>query len=215
MGAELIGWREKRKPRGQNGNGPIKHGLGMALHKWGGGGRPGSKVSCTINPDGSVELKSATQDIGTGARTILAIIAAEILGLQPTDIISNIGNSTFPPGQASGGSTTTPVDVAAVLRRRHQGPGCAVQEDRAGRQCQARGPFAQGRAALGLGRAGDVLEGRLPQARRFADLRDRLVRRQELPSVPASAAASSPRSPWTSRPAWSRSRRSSPSRTRA
>ncbi|MFI5458851.1 MAG: xanthine dehydrogenase family protein molybdopterin-binding subunit [Isosphaerales bacterium] len=108
MGAELIGWREKRKPRGQNGAGPIKHGLGVALHQWGGGGSPDKKVSCTINADGSVELRSATQDIGTGARTVLAIIAAEVLGLQPTDIISNIGNSTFPPGQASGGSTTTP-----------------------------------------------------------------------------------------------------------
>ena len=50
----------------------------------------------------------ATQDIGTGARTILAIIAAEVLGLKPTDIFSNIGTSGFPPGQASGGSTTTP-----------------------------------------------------------------------------------------------------------
>jgi xanthine dehydrogenase YagR molybdenum-binding subunit len=108
MGAELIGWRTKRKPRGQNGGGPIRHGLGMALHQWGGGGNPGRQVSCTINPDGSVELRTATQDIGTGARTVLAIIAAEILGLQPTDIISNIGNSTFPPGQPSGGSTTTP-----------------------------------------------------------------------------------------------------------
>jgi xanthine dehydrogenase YagR molybdenum-binding subunit len=108
MGAELIGWKEKRKPRGQNGPGPIKHGLGVALHQWGGGGAQDKKVSCTINSDGSVELKSATQDIGTGARTVLAIIAAEILGLEPTDIISNIGNSTFPPGQASGGSTTTP-----------------------------------------------------------------------------------------------------------
>ncbi len=108
IGAELIGWRQKRKPRGQNGTGPIKHGLGMALHTWGGGAAQGRQVSCTINPDGTVELKSATQDIGTGARTILAIIAAELLGLQPTDIISNIGNSTFPPGQPSGGSTTTP-----------------------------------------------------------------------------------------------------------
>ena len=80
----------------------------MALHQWGGGGQQDKKVSCTINPDGSVELQSATQDIGTGARTVLAIVAAEILGLKPTDIISNIGNSTFPPGQASGGSTTTP-----------------------------------------------------------------------------------------------------------
>ena len=80
----------------------------MALHQWGGGGTQDKKVSCTINPDGSVELKAATQDIGTGARTILAIIAAEVLGLKPTDIISNIGNSSFPPGQPSGGSTTSP-----------------------------------------------------------------------------------------------------------
>jgi len=108
IGAELIGWREKRKPRGQNGSGPIKHGLGMALHQWGGGGTRDKKVGITISPDGSVEIKSATQDIGTGARTILAIVTAEILGLKPTDIVSNIGNSTFPPGQASGGSTTTP-----------------------------------------------------------------------------------------------------------
>ena len=107
-GAELIGWKENRKSRGENGKGPIKRGLGMAMHTWGGGGAQDKQVTCTINPDGSVELKSATQDIGTGARTILAIIAAEVLGLKVTDIKSNIGNSTFVPGQASGGSTTTP-----------------------------------------------------------------------------------------------------------
>jgi xanthine dehydrogenase YagR molybdenum-binding subunit len=108
IGAELIGWHEKRKPRGQTGTGTVRHGLGMALHQWGGGGTQDKKVSCTINADGSVELRSATQDLGTGARTILAIIAAEVLGLKPTDIFSNIGHSGFPPGQASGGSTTTP-----------------------------------------------------------------------------------------------------------
>ncbi len=108
IGAELIGWHEKRKPRGQSGTGAIRTGLGMALHQWGGGGTQDKKVSCTINADGSVELRSATQDLGTGARTILAIIAAEVLGLKPTDIFSNIGHSGFPPGQASGGSTTTP-----------------------------------------------------------------------------------------------------------
>jgi xanthine dehydrogenase YagR molybdenum-binding subunit len=80
----------------------------MALHQWGGGGAQDKQVTCIINPDGSVELKSATQDIGTGARTILAIIAAEVLGLEVGQIKSNIGNSTFPPGQSSGGSTTTP-----------------------------------------------------------------------------------------------------------
>jgi xanthine dehydrogenase YagR molybdenum-binding subunit len=116
LGAELIGWSDKRRPRGKTGTGSIRHGMGMALHQWGGGGAQDKKVSCTITPDGTVELKTATQDIGTGARTVLAIIAAEVLGLSANDflnekertIISNIGNSTFPPGQPSGGSTTTP-----------------------------------------------------------------------------------------------------------
>ena len=108
IGAEAFGWSQKYKPRGKTGDGPIKRGVGFGFHTWGGGGTVDKQVSCTINPDGSVELRSATQDIGTGARTVLAIIAAEVLGLKPTDIKSNIGNSTFPPGQASGGSTTTP-----------------------------------------------------------------------------------------------------------
>ncbi|HEY2158477.1 MAG TPA: xanthine dehydrogenase family protein molybdopterin-binding subunit [Isosphaeraceae bacterium] len=122
QGAELFGWKAKWKPRGQNGAVPIKRGVGMALHQWGGGGPPTNQVACTINPDGSVEMKSATQDIGTGARTVFAIIAAEVFGLKPTDITSNIGNSTFPPGQGSGGSTTTPAMSppaynAAILAR--------------------------------------------------------------------------------------------------
>jgi xanthine dehydrogenase YagR molybdenum-binding subunit len=108
IGAEKIGWKQNRKPRGQNGNGPIKRGLGMALHQWGGGGANDKQCTCIINPDGSVEVRSATQDLGTGARTVLAIIAAEVLGLRVSDVKSNIGNSTFVPGQASGGSTTTP-----------------------------------------------------------------------------------------------------------
>lgn len=109
IAARLIGW-DRWKPRAENSRsfpGPRKTGLGMALHTWGGGGAPGKQVSCTISPDGSVEVRSATQDLGTGARTILAIIAAEILGLEVADVRSNIGNSTFPPGQASGGSTTS------------------------------------------------------------------------------------------------------------
>ncbi|MFO0956660.1 MAG: xanthine dehydrogenase family protein molybdopterin-binding subunit [Isosphaeraceae bacterium] len=109
IGAKLIGW-DRWKPRAENAKsarGPLRRGLGMALHTWGGGGAAGKQVTCTISPDGSVEVRSATQDIGTGARTVLAIIAAEVLGLEVADIRSNIGNSTFPPGQGSGGSTTT------------------------------------------------------------------------------------------------------------
>ena len=108
IGAEAIGWKAKWHPRGKSGAGPVKRGLGVGFHTWGGGGTADKQVTVIIQPDGSVELQSATQDIGTGARTILAIIAAEVLGLKPTDIKSNIGNSTFVPGQPSGGSTTSP-----------------------------------------------------------------------------------------------------------
>ena len=152
MGAELIGWREKRKPRGQTGTGPIRHGLGVALHQWGGGGTQDKKVSCTINPDGSVELQSATQDLGTGVRTVLAIIAAEVLGLKPTDIISNIGNSTLPARPGVGRLDHDALDGPAVLRRRHQGPRRALQEDRAGRQGPAR-PTSRSRTASSGSRA--------------------------------------------------------------
>ncbi|CAN5842051.1 xanthine dehydrogenase family protein molybdopterin-binding subunit [soil metagenome] len=109
LGARAINW-DRRKSRSENkeAKGPKKRGLGMALHQWGGGGREDKQVTCIINPDGSVELRTATQDIGTGIRTVLAQIAAEVLGLEVEDITSNIGNSTFPPGQQSGGSTTTP-----------------------------------------------------------------------------------------------------------
>lgn len=107
IGADLIGWKQNYKPRGTQ-KGILRRGFGVALHQWGGGGANDKQVSCTISSDGTIELKSATQDIGTGIRTVLAIIAAEVFGLKPTDIKSNIGNSTFPPGQSSGGSTTTP-----------------------------------------------------------------------------------------------------------
>lgn len=107
IGAELIGWKANYKPRGSQ-SGIVRRGMGVALHQWGGGGANDKQVSCTIFPDGTIELKSATQDIGTAIRTVLAMIAAEVFGLKPTDIKSNIGNSTFPPGQSSGGSTTTP-----------------------------------------------------------------------------------------------------------
>lgn len=107
IGAEAFGWEKLYKKRGTR-DGVIRSGVGMALHQWGGGGAADKQVSVTINPDGSVEVRSATQDIGTGIRTLLAMITAEVLGLEITDIRSNIGNSHFPPGQSSGGSTTTP-----------------------------------------------------------------------------------------------------------
>ena len=166
MGAELIGWREKRKPRGQTGTGSIRHGLGVALHQWGGGGTQDKKVSCTINADGSVELRSATQDIGTGARTILAIIAAEVLGLKPTDIFSNIGTSGFPPGQASGGSTTTPSMAPPCYDAAIKARDALFKKIAPAVKAPPADLTLKDGQLWVVGRAGDVLERRLPQAGR-------------------------------------------------
>jgi len=68
-----------------------------------------------IHRDGGVELFSGAQDIGTGYRTAMAMVAAEELGLEPTDIKMNVGDSRWPEGPASGGSNTTN-SVAPVVR---------------------------------------------------------------------------------------------------
>ncbi len=46
------------------------------------------------------------QDIGTGTRTVIAVVAAEMLGLKPEQITVRVGDTNFPPGPGSGGSTT-------------------------------------------------------------------------------------------------------------
>jgi xanthine dehydrogenase YagR molybdenum-binding subunit len=67
-----------------------------------------------IHRDGSVELFSGAQDIGTGFRTAIAVVAAEELGVALTDITSRVGDTQFPEGPASGGSNTTNSVVPVV-----------------------------------------------------------------------------------------------------
>lgn len=103
--AELAEWQKLWRPRGQGGNGPVKRGLGIGICTWGGAGH-----ACTsrvnIHADGSVEVEQGTQDIGTGTRTIMAQVAADSLGLKHTDIKVKLGDTVFPAGGTSGGSTT-------------------------------------------------------------------------------------------------------------
>jgi xanthine dehydrogenase YagR molybdenum-binding subunit len=114
IAADLIGWKNWH-PRGDKTAGPIKRGLGLSLHTWGGGGHP-SDCDLTIQPDGSVELKMGTQDLGTGTRTTIMIVAAETLGLPLEAIKLMIGDSRFPVSGGSGGSTTIG-GVSASTRR--------------------------------------------------------------------------------------------------
>ncbi|HXX92126.1 MAG TPA: xanthine dehydrogenase family protein molybdopterin-binding subunit, partial [Planctomycetota bacterium] len=105
IGAEKIGWAQNYHKRGDPTPGPIKRGLGCAINTWGGG--PGNaQATCTIQPDGSVEVACGTQDLGTGTTTLVPLVAAEILGLKIGDIAGKIGSSALPPAGGSGGSTS-------------------------------------------------------------------------------------------------------------
>ncbi len=106
IAAELMEWKKYWHPRGDKATGPVKRGLGLSIHTWGGRGH-NSDCDLTIHPDGSVEIKMATQDLGTGARTIIMIVAADTLGIPMSNVNLLIGDSRYPVSGASGGSTTS------------------------------------------------------------------------------------------------------------
>lgn len=103
LGAELIGW-SNRQPNGSQ-SGLIRVGYGVGNTSWG-RGPAGVEAEVVINRDGSVEARTGTQDIGTGQRTIMAIIAAETIGVPLSVVSCRIGSSTLPVGPGSGGSVT-------------------------------------------------------------------------------------------------------------
>jgi xanthine dehydrogenase YagR molybdenum-binding subunit len=115
IAADLMGWKDKWRPRGQNVSGNIARGLGLSIHTWGGRGHE-SDCDLTIHPDGSVDIKMGTQDIGTGTRTTIVIVAADALGIPIEAINLYIGDTLYPPSGGSGGSTT-PGGVSSSTRR--------------------------------------------------------------------------------------------------
>ena len=106
LAAKLMDWNAKWHPHGKGPkNGSVVEGLGIGLHEWGGNANS-STCLLKIHPDGGVETYCGTQDLGTGTRTVCAMVVAETLGLQVENVKVNIGTSKYPFSGASGGSTT-------------------------------------------------------------------------------------------------------------
>ncbi len=114
LGAKAIGWEKRNKKPGE-GKGRVRRGLGMASQIWWGAGVPGTKAMIKLHPDGSIEAISGTQDLGGGTRTMMAVIAAESLGVSPEDITVKIGDTDYPWAVLSGGSLTVP-SVGPAIR---------------------------------------------------------------------------------------------------
>jgi xanthine dehydrogenase YagR molybdenum-binding subunit len=107
-GARRFGW-DARDARRHGPKAPVRRGVGMAAQLWPTGGGPPSYAHVRINNDGSIDVLAGTQDLGTGARTVLAQIAADALGAKFDDVRAVIGDTeTLPYTGNSWGSMTTP-----------------------------------------------------------------------------------------------------------
>jgi xanthine dehydrogenase YagR molybdenum-binding subunit len=105
-GAEKFGWsRRKPQPRSmRDGNELV--GLGMATGIWEAMQMEAS-ARAVLTANGSVEIASATADIGPGTYTMMAQIAAEMLGVPLADVTVKLGDSSLPDAPVEGGSFTT------------------------------------------------------------------------------------------------------------
>jgi xanthine dehydrogenase YagR molybdenum-binding subunit len=113
-GAQKFGW-SKRNPRvGSMKRDGLTLGWGMAACSWI-AERFAFIANVELRDDGTARVSSATQDIGTGTYTALALLASERLGLPIDKIEVVLGDTHLPPGPISGGSMVTASAVPAVM----------------------------------------------------------------------------------------------------
>ncbi len=103
QGAEAFGWsRRNPEPRSMRDGGDLV-GWGMSTGIWEALQAP-ITVRIALSANGHAEVACATSDIGTGTYTIMAQVAAEMLGLPIENISVKLGNSSLPQSPVEGGS---------------------------------------------------------------------------------------------------------------
>ncbi len=116
-GAKAFDWQQARlKPARGKADEVWLRGVGMAGASWflGAGFGPATVV-LRVFADGSVNLNMGAADIGTGTKTVMAMVVAEELGIK-SDMIqiehADTGSTQF--SGPSGGSKTVPTDAPAA-----------------------------------------------------------------------------------------------------
>ncbi len=101
-GAAAFGWDQRQKPKARR-EGEWYVGMGVAT-----AARTNilmeSKARVTLNPDGTALVQTDMTDIGTGTYAILGQIAAEMLGIDPSKVTVELGDTDLPTASGSGGS---------------------------------------------------------------------------------------------------------------
>ena len=102
-GAEAFGWGKRNPAPRSMRDGSELVGWGMATGVWDAMQMP-ITVRIVLTANGHAEVSCATSDIGTGTYTIMAQVAADMLGLPLDNISIKLGNSTLPQSPVEGGS---------------------------------------------------------------------------------------------------------------
>ena len=115
-GAELFGW-SKRTPQPGSMTRPdgVLVGYGCATATYPSAMAP-SAAHVAIGADGTIRVRVAAHDVGTGAYTVLGQVAADVLGTPDEQVRVELGDSDLPSGPVSGGSITTGSSGAAVQK---------------------------------------------------------------------------------------------------
>jgi len=88
----------------------------MASIVWGAGGGPPAYATVRINPDGTIEVLTGAQDLGTGSRTVLAQIAAETLGAKIENVRTILGDTERLPFASNSWGSITTASVGPAVR---------------------------------------------------------------------------------------------------
>ncbi|MBK3629887.1 molybdopterin-dependent oxidoreductase, partial [Streptomyces sp. MBT49] len=153
-GARRFGWAGRDpRPRTRSA-GPLLFGTGVAAATYPVQVYPSSAAARAL-PDGSFLVEVNAADIGTGARTVLAQIGADALGVPLERVVIRVGSSDLPAAPLAGGSSGTASwgwavhEACARLRGQlagRQSPlpteGLAARADTAG-VADAESPFAR------------------------------------------------------------------------
>ncbi|GAA3490989.1 xanthine dehydrogenase family protein molybdopterin-binding subunit [Streptomyces cremeus] len=105
-GARRFGWAARDPRPGVRREGSVLTGTGVAAATYPVLASP-SAASAQALPDGTYRVRINATDIGTGARTVLAQVAADALGVPLETVRTEIGSTALPKAPLAGGSSGT------------------------------------------------------------------------------------------------------------
>jgi len=113
IGAEKIGWSNRKNKPGSVVEGSWQTGYGVSIGVFN-ANRGKASVKGILKADGSLLLQSATSDIGPGTGTGMTLIANKLLKIPVRKITFELGDSSLPPAPSQGGSATLSTVGSAV-----------------------------------------------------------------------------------------------------